>query len=75
MEDSKYRLYFQIHWEPVQKKSPYQIKIKNPKHNHPPSEDPSIHSAHRRLNEPQINMVHDLTHAGVAPLKIKSALM
>ncbi|KAI7944950.1 hypothetical protein MJO28_010645 [Puccinia striiformis f. sp. tritici] len=57
------------------KRGVFQIKIINPQHNHPPSEDPSTHSVHRRLNEENKAMVAQLTHAGVPPLKIKSALM
>ncbi|KNE98542.1 hypothetical protein PSTG_08281 [Puccinia striiformis f. sp. tritici PST-78] len=53
----------------------FQIKIKNPNHNHPPSKDPSVHPIHRRLKSDQKHLVEQLTHAGVAPLQIKSALM
>ena len=57
------------------KRGVWQIKIKDPNHNHSPSSDPSIHPIHRRLNEDQKSLVTQLTNAGVAPLKIKSALM
>ncbi|KAI7953867.1 hypothetical protein MJO28_006414 [Puccinia striiformis f. sp. tritici] len=53
----------------------FQIKIKNPNHNHPPSQDPSVHPIHRRLKPDQKHLVEQLTHAGVAPLQSKSALM
>jgi hypothetical protein len=53
----------------------YRIKIKNPHHNHPASADPYIHPIHRRLTSSQKEKVTELTNAGVAPLKIKSALV
>ncbi|KAI7940437.1 hypothetical protein MJO28_014089 [Puccinia striiformis f. sp. tritici] len=53
----------------------FQIKIQNPNHNHPPSQDPSVHPIHRRLKPDQKHLVEQLIHAGVAPLQIKSALM
>ena len=57
------------------KKGYFQIKIKDPSHNHPASEDPSFHSVHRRLTTEQINKVQALTDAGVPPLKIKTTLV
>ncbi|KAI7933525.1 hypothetical protein MJO28_017613 [Puccinia striiformis f. sp. tritici] len=57
------------------KKNHWKIIIKEPHHNHPPSEDSSAHAIHRRLNEKQKALVVQLTHAGVWPLQIKSALM
>ncbi|KAI7940915.1 hypothetical protein MJO28_013200 [Puccinia striiformis f. sp. tritici] len=57
------------------KKKHWKIIIKEPHHNHPPSEDSSAHAIHRRLNEDQKALVNQLTHAGVRPLQIKSALM
>ncbi|KAI7949807.1 hypothetical protein MJO28_008628 [Puccinia striiformis f. sp. tritici] len=57
------------------KKGLFQIKIINPQHNHPPSEDPPIHAVHGRLNEENKATVTQLTQAGVPPSKIKSALM
>ncbi|KAI7947253.1 hypothetical protein MJO28_009161 [Puccinia striiformis f. sp. tritici] len=57
------------------KKKHWKIVIKEPDHNHPPSEDSSAHAIHRRLNQEQKKLVSQLTHAGVRPLQIKSALM
>ncbi|KAI7962714.1 hypothetical protein MJO28_000808, partial [Puccinia striiformis f. sp. tritici] len=42
----------------------FQIKIKNPNHNHPPSQNPSVHPIHRRLKPDQKHLVEQLTHAG-----------
>ncbi|EFP83855.2 uncharacterized protein PGTG_09568 [Puccinia graminis f. sp. tritici CRL 75-36-700-3] len=53
----------------------YRIKIKTVHHNHTASGDPYIHPIHRQLTDSQKARVTELTHAGVAPLKIKSALV
>jgi hypothetical protein len=53
----------------------WRIVIKNAHHNHPPSENPSTHAVHRRMNVEQQEIVTNMTNAGVAPLQIKAALM
>lgn len=53
----------------------WQIKIKNPNHNHSPSEDPACHSIYRRLDLDQKSLVTQLTEAGVKPLQIKNTLV
>ncbi|KAK7595651.1 hypothetical protein V3481_002301 [Fusarium oxysporum f. sp. vasinfectum] len=43
-------------------------------HNHPPSEDPSAHPAHRKLKENDIKVVSSLTASGTAPREIRTYL-
>ncbi|KAL2886858.1 PKS-NRPS hybrid synthetase [Ceratocystis lukuohia] len=43
-------------------------------HNHPPSEDPSAHPAHRALQKKDLTMISDLVAAGVAPRSIRTYL-
>lgn len=44
------------------------------RHNHPPSEDPSAHPAHRRLHEKDATMISDLMTSGTAPRDIRTYL-
>lgn len=44
------------------------------KHNHPPSEDPSAHPVHRRLNERDATTISNLTTSGSAPRDIRTYL-
>lgn len=44
------------------------------KHNHPPSEDPSAHPAHRRLEERDATSISNLTTSGSAPRDIRTYL-
>uniref|UniRef100_A0A093XPL6 Uncharacterized protein n=1 Tax=Talaromyces marneffei PM1 TaxID=1077442 RepID=A0A093XPL6_TALMA len=39
-------------------------------YNHPPSTEPSVHRAHRRLPDEEVNIIADLTTAGVPPREI-----
>lgn len=43
-------------------------------HNHPPSEDPSAHPAHRQLSENAITVISSLTASGAAPREIRTYL-
>ena len=56
------------------KQNHWKILIKNPHHNHPPSEDFTAHAFHRRLNQEDRDLVTQLSQAGVRPLQIKAAL-
>jgi hypothetical protein len=44
------------------------------KHNHPPSEDPSAHPAHRRFEEQDATAVSNLATSGIPPREIRSYL-
>ena len=44
------------------------------KHNHPPSEDPSAHPAHRRFDEHNSQTVADLALSGITPRDIRTYL-
>ncbi|RKK51097.1 hypothetical protein BFJ69_g17956 [Fusarium oxysporum] len=41
-------------------------------HNHPPSEDPSAHPAHRQLKENDFKAISSLTASGAAPREIRT---
>lgn len=43
-------------------------------HNHPPSEDPSAHPAHRQLTEGDSRVISSLAAAGAAPREIRTYL-
>jgi hypothetical protein len=43
-------------------------------HNHPPSEDPSAHPAHRQLSENESDFISSLTASGAAPSEIRTYL-
>lgn len=43
-------------------------------HNHPPSEDPSAHPAHRRFDERDITAIAHLAKSGTAPRDIRTYL-
>lgn len=53
----------------------WKVKVLCPDHNHPPSEDPSTHSIHRKIPKNQIETVNNLAKAGVPPLKILNTLI
>lgn len=42
------------------------------RHNHPPSEDPSAHPAHRRLEEQDATIISNLMTSGIAPRDIQT---
>jgi hypothetical protein len=44
-------------------------------HNHPPSEEPSAHPAHRRFHKRDITAVTDLARSGAAPRDIRTYLL
>uniref|UniRef100_A0A093VCL6 Protein FAR1-RELATED SEQUENCE 5 n=1 Tax=Talaromyces marneffei PM1 TaxID=1077442 RepID=A0A093VCL6_TALMA len=41
-------------------------------YNYPPSTEPSVHRAHRRLLDEEVNIIADLTTAGVPPREIRT---
>ncbi|PWI65091.1 hypothetical protein PCL_07390 [Purpureocillium lilacinum] len=43
-------------------------------HNHPPSDDPSAHPAHRRLEKKDAAIISDLSMSGAAPREIRNYL-
>ncbi|POW06553.1 hypothetical protein PSHT_10292 [Puccinia striiformis] len=53
----------------------WDLEIRNPNHNHPPSTHPGAHIIHRRFTESQGETISTLTSAGVPPLKIKNTMM
>ena len=66
---------FRLSGNYYKKSGTWQVKIQNPEHNHPPSNDPSVHAIHRRIPHDKKDLVTTMTEAGVKPLKIKNALM
>ncbi|KAI7956599.1 hypothetical protein MJO28_003694 [Puccinia striiformis f. sp. tritici] len=53
----------------------WDLTVSNPDHNHKPSDDPSAHIVHQRLNDTQKKEIIKLNAAGGPPLKIKKSLL
>ncbi|KAI7962674.1 hypothetical protein MJO28_000768 [Puccinia striiformis f. sp. tritici] len=53
----------------------WDLEIRNPEHNHSPSDHPTAHLIHRRFTPAQKKEVTKWAEAGVMPLKVKNGMM
>ncbi|KNE90293.1 hypothetical protein PSTG_16285 [Puccinia striiformis f. sp. tritici PST-78] len=53
----------------------WDLEIRNPEHNHGPSDHPTAHLIHRRFTPAQKKEVTKWAEAGVMPLKVKNGMM
>ena len=53
----------------LKKDNIWRCQTENPNHNHPPSEDLSLHPSIRRMNDDQLAKVNEMTEAGKTPVE------